>query len=557
MKKDGLMKKNSFVRGAFITTFGIVFAKMLGIFYVIPFHSLIGDDGGALYGYAYTVYLFFLSISTAGIPLAISKLVSEYHALGYYKAKRRVFLLGKQLAIVLGVISFLLIIVFAPLIAKCILGNVVSKSRIEDVTFVIRVIGGAILVGPLLSIYRGYFEGHRIMSPPSISQVLEQIIRVFIIIFGGFIALKQFHASIKTTVGIALFGATVGAFVAYFYLLEKYIKNRSKFSIKEKNDDEPIITSKEIIYKIFYYAIPFIAIDLFRSLFNYADMFMVVKGLVYHANYSANDAETIYSIMSTWAQKFNMIVLAVSSGIVVSLIPNISEKFVRHLMGELHDMIRKSLSVLIFFIIPMTFGICFLAKPIWLLFYGESEFGATILGYYIFIGAFTSVFTVLISIIQSLKNYRHVFYALLSGFIVKVILNIVLLRTFIYFGIAPYYSFITASIVGYLVSIIYCFIVLYYGYHVVFESVMKQFVDILCGSLFMIIVLYIIRFFVPISSNIRLVNLAIILLYTLIGCICYIIYVHRVGVLTDIFGKRWLKNMYSSFFKNNVRKKEN
>ena len=57
MKKDGLMKKNSFVRGAFITTFGIVFAKMLGIFYVIPFHSLIGDDGGALYGYAYYPFL--------------------------------------------------------------------------------------------------------------------------------------------------------------------------------------------------------------------------------------------------------------------------------------------------------------------------------------------------------------------------------------------------------------------------------------------------------------------------------------------------------------------
>ena len=554
MKKDGLMKKNSFVKGAFITTFGIVFAKMLGIFYVIPFHSLIGDDGGALYGYAYTVYLFFLSISTAGIPLAISKLVSEYQALGYYKTKRRVFLLGKQLAIVFGVVSFLLILLFAPFIAKCVLGNVVSKSRIEDVTFVIRVIGSAVLIGPLLSIYRGFFEGHRFMSPPSISQVLEQIIRVFIIIFGGFIALKQFHASIRTMVGIALLGATIGAFISYFYLLEKYIKNRNKFSIQSKNEEEPFISSKTIIQKIIYYAIPFIAIDLFRSLFNYTDMFTVVKGLVHYANYSATDAETIYSIMSTWAQKFNMIVLAVSSGIVVSLIPNISEKYVRHLMDELHDMIRKSLSVLLFFIVPMTFGICFLAKPIWILFYGESEFGSTILGYYIFTGAFIAVFTVLISIIQSLKNYRHVFYALIAGFLVKVILNIVLLRTFTYFGIVPYYSFITASIVGYLVSIIYCFVVLFYGYHVDFESVVKHFIDIICGSLFMIIVLYILRFFVPISSSIRIVNLGIILLYAFIGCVCYILYVHKVGVLTSIFGKRWLKNMYASFFQKNVKR---
>ena len=258
--------------------------------------------------------------------------------------------------------------------------------------------------------------------------------------------------------------------------------------------------------------------------------------------------------MSTWAQKFNMILLAVSSGIVVSLIPNISEKYVRHLMGELHDMIRKSLNVLLFFIIPMTFGICFLAKPIWILFYGESEFGSTILGYYIFTGAFIALFTVMISIIQSLKNYRHVFYALLSGFIVKVILNIVLLKTFTYFGIVPYYSFITASIVGYLVSIIYCFIVLFYGYHVDFESVMKHFIDILCGSLFMMIVLYIVSFFIPITSSIRIVNLFIILLYTFIGCVCYIIYVHRVGVLTAIFGRKWFYNIYSSFFRNNVKR---
>lgn len=439
------------------------------------------------------------------------------------------------------------------MIAKCVLGNIVSKSRIEDVTFVIRVIGSAILIGPLLSVYRGYFEGHRIMSPPSFSQVLEQIIRVFIIIFGSFIALRQFHVSIRTTVGIALLGATIGAFIAYFYLVEKFIKNRNKFSNKIKDENEPIITNKMIIQKIIYYAIPFFAIDLFQSLFNYVDMFNVVRGLVHYANYSAKDAEIVYSIMSTWAQKFNMFILAVSSGIVVSLIPHISEKYVRHLMGELHDMIRKSLSVLLFFIVPMTFGICFLAKPIWILFYGESEFGSTILGYYIFIGAFIAVFTVLISIIQSLKNYRHVFYALLFGFIVKVILNIVLLRTFIYFGIVPYYSFITASIIGYLVSIVYSLIVLSYEYHVDFESIMKHFIDILCGSLFMIIVLYIMKFFIPITSSIRVVNIFIIILYAFVGCISYIIYVHKVGVLSAIFGKRWLKNMYSSF-RNNVNR---
>ena len=112
MKKDITMKKNTFVNGALITTFGVILTKILGIIYVIPFHALIGEKGGALYGYAYTVYSVFISLASAGIPLAISKLVSEYQALGYHNVKKRVFLLAKRLAIIFGMISFLIIILF-------------------------------------------------------------------------------------------------------------------------------------------------------------------------------------------------------------------------------------------------------------------------------------------------------------------------------------------------------------------------------------------------------------------------------------------------------------
>ena len=79
-----------------------------------------------------------------------------------------------------------------------ILGDIVSSNSVNDVTFVIRIIGIAILIVPLLSIYRGYFEGHRFMSPPSISQVLEQLFRVLTIVFGSLITLKVFNASLTT-----------------------------------------------------------------------------------------------------------------------------------------------------------------------------------------------------------------------------------------------------------------------------------------------------------------------------------------------------------------------
>ena len=107
------MKKQNFMQGAFIATLGIVLSKILGIIYVIPFYAIIGEQGGALYGYAYSIYAIFLGISQAGIPLAISKVISEYNVLGYYDAKDRAFRLGKKTLGLLGVLCF--IIMFIPL----------------------------------------------------------------------------------------------------------------------------------------------------------------------------------------------------------------------------------------------------------------------------------------------------------------------------------------------------------------------------------------------------------------------------------------------------------
>ena len=197
MKKDKTMVKNSFVSGAFMVTLGIFISKLLGVIYVIPFHAVIGEIGGALYGYAYTIYLFFISISSAGIPLAISKVISEYQTLENYQAKERAFYLGKKIALIMGVSCFLFLMLFAPLLANFIIGDLSGGNSVSDVTFVIRVISIAVLIVPILSIYRGYFEGHRFMQPPSISQVLEQIIRILIIIVGSYLVLDVFHLSLK------------------------------------------------------------------------------------------------------------------------------------------------------------------------------------------------------------------------------------------------------------------------------------------------------------------------------------------------------------------------
>lgn len=536
MKKDVTMKKSTFVKGAFITTLGIVIAKILGILYVIPFHAVIGDEGGALYGYAYTIYSVFMSLASAGIPLAISKLVSEYQTLGYYNAKKRVFAIGKRIALILGLICFLIILICAPLLAKAVLGNVHGGSSIKDVTFVIRVIGTAILIVPVLSIYRGYFEGHRLFSPPSISQVIEQLVRVLIIIFGSFTALKVFKLDLTSSVGIALFGATVGAIFSYFYLLVKRIKNRSVFNEKVRKVNEPIISNKIIFKKIVYYSIPFILIDVFKSLYNYVDMVTVVKGLVNYASYKVGDAEVVYSMLSTWSAKFNMIILSVSTGVVVSLIPNLTESVVKKDKEAINKKVNQALNILLFLTVPMTLGISFLAKPVWMLFYGKSVYGPSVLSYYIFVGLFIGLFTAMVSTLQTLKDYKSVFISLISGVVLKILLTNYLLMSFYKMSLPPYYGVITASIIGYFVSFVICLIILRFKYSISFEEVIKNGFDVMCASILMILVLFIVKLFIPIYSTTRLMNLLIILIYMIIGIIVYFLYGYYTKLIKRVFG---------------------
>lgn len=531
------LKKSGFVKGAFIATLGIVLTKILGIVYVIPFHAVIGDDGGALYGYAYTIYLLFMSLSSAGIPLAISKIVSEYQTLGYYSAKKRAFVIGKRIALLLGFICFVLLLLFAPWIAESILGDLSGGNTIRDVTFVIRIIGTAILIVPLLSIYRGYFEGHRFMEAPSFSQVLEQFVRVIVIVLGSFMALRVFDLSLTSAVGIAVFGATAGAIASYLYLVFKKKKNQAKFNEKIRPVNEPIITNKQIFKKIVIYAFPFIMIDVFKSLYSYIDMVTVVQGLVSHANFSVVDAEVIMSMLSTWGAKFNMILLAVSTGIIVSLIPNLTQSVVAKDWEDINKKINQALSILLFFTIPMTMGISFIAEDIWMVFYGASEYGPSVLSYFIFVGFMIGLFTSIVSIVQVLKDYKTVIFSLFVGVVLKFLLNDNLITAFYQMGLPAYYGVITASLIGYFISFLICVVQLKIKYRINYEHTSKNFVDIICGSMLMSIVLFIIHFLLP-STDSRIVSFFYIFIYVLFGAAIYFVYMWYSRSVNRIFGDR-------------------
>lgn len=125
-----------------------ILVKFLGMIYVFPFHALVGTEGGTLYTYGYIPYTMLLSIATAGVPLAVSKFVSKYNALGDYKTSRRMFRSGMVMMIVTGVLSFLVLYMTAPLFAEAMLGKQSIHNNVGEVTTIIRLVSFALIVVP-------------------------------------------------------------------------------------------------------------------------------------------------------------------------------------------------------------------------------------------------------------------------------------------------------------------------------------------------------------------------------------------------------------------------
>ena len=385
------MKKNSFINGALIATIGIVITKFLGIIYVIPFYAIIGEANIALYGYAYTIYNLFLSLSTVGIPPAMSKLISEYNTLGYYNTKERAYKLGKRLLMVMGIILFIVMFVGAPFIAHQIMGNNTGGNSKESITFVIRVISTAILIVPILSVTKGYLQGHKFMTPSSVSQVIEQVVRIAVILIGSYLCMRVFNVGVTNAIGVAVFGATVGAIVALSYLLIKMKKNK-KDIIKVTKDEEirkeeKKISNKTIIKKLLIYSVPFISFGLALSVYDYIDMTTII-GTLTDLGFKTKDAESVLGVINTTGNKLNSVVLAISTGLMTSLVPNITASFVKGDKKDVKKKVSQSFLMLLYVTMPMAVGLSILAGPVFNAFYGASTWGPKVFCFTIFIALF-------------------------------------------------------------------------------------------------------------------------------------------------------------------------
>lgn len=527
------MKKNSFMEGAIIATLGIIIVKIIGLLYVIPFNAIIGERGGALYGYAYNIYQLFLSISSAGFPFAISKLTSEYMALGYKKAVKDTYKIATNIILIISVIIFVILFVFAPQLGKLIIGNSTGGNTYLDIAFVIRMVSFAILIVPFLSVTKGFLQGNKYIAPTSISQIIEQVVRVIVILVGSYLALKVFNTDMKTAVGIAVSGAFFGGFAAYIYLKIKI--NKSKVLPNKINSDEKNVTTKEIGKKIIQYSIPFIIISLIYNLYNTVDMILVSRTMNDILKMPVSVVESVVSVFTTWGVKLNNILLAVTTGLTTSLIPNIVSSFTKGNMKDVDSKFNKAIQCVLLVIIPATLFLSLLVKPVWTLFYGTSIYGPIVYKVFVFAALFGGLYSIVVNTLQGLNKYKLVIISVLIGLVINTVLDVPMMLLCNKLGYEVSYGAIIAAILGYSTSIILSLMVLNKKYNFSFKETIKRLPSYIISWSVFILTIVILKLFIPTNLNGRFIQIPILMIFGLISFGVYMLINYYNGNLTNLF----------------------
>jgi len=232
-------KPNTFFGGAAILAVGILVVKLIGMFYKIPLLNIIGEQGSADFNNAYNIYSVLLTISTAGLPVAVSKLVSEADALGRRNQVRRTFRLALALFLILGVLSFLVMFFGSEQLAGLMNDSMAAPG--------IRALAPAVICVGCLSAFRGYAQGHGSMTPTAVSQIIEALCKLTVGL-GLAYWLVGHGADASHAAAGAITGVTVGTIVALAYMLMNFLITRSQEpQLADDRPDEPATILKHLL----------------------------------------------------------------------------------------------------------------------------------------------------------------------------------------------------------------------------------------------------------------------------------------------------------------------
>lgn len=420
---------SNIVRGTVLLTGATFLSKFLGMIYVIPLYSLIGETGGTLYNFAYIPYNILISISTIGVPLAVSKFISKYNSLDDYATGMKIFKTGIVLMMATGFLAFLALFFSAGTIAQLAMPN--DASAAKDATMVIRMISFALLIIPAMSIVRGFFQGYQSMGPTAVSTVLEQVVRIIFLLSAAFIVLKVYNGTIATAVGFATFSAFIGG-LASCIVLWLYWRKRKPSIDRNINRQRYTydIPMKDLILELFRYAGPFVLVGLATSLYQLVDLFTFERAM--YAIGQGDIWKIPYAAINTYGHKLILIPVTIATGLSLAIIPAMTKTFTQKNNGLLFQQINQSLQIVAVLVIPASAGLAILSDVAYGSLFSLKNIDITgpLLAWYAPVALLFALFTVTAAILQGINQQNFAVISLSGGLLMKILFNILLIQTF-------------------------------------------------------------------------------------------------------------------------------
>lgn len=346
----------TFIRGALVLAVAALVSKLLGSVYTVLLQNVIGDAGMGLYQMAYPIYSTLLILSTAGVPVAVSKFVSEYAALGQHRAARKVFLVSLVVLNAIGVVCAVLLFAAA--------GPLARASGDAQAVYAIQAIAPAFLIVPALSVMRGYFQGWQVMEPTAVSQVVEQIVRVITILAGAYLLLHLGFGQ-PAAAAAAAFGAVGGgaAGLCVMMLFMRRAELARKGQLPYTTGREPVPATRAVLGRLLHYAIPVSLGALIVPLTGNVDALTVANLLKAHG-LAQTLATRDYGLLSGRAGKLMMFPAALAGSIGAAMLPSVSEASALRDDSGTAGRVLLGLRLMALFAMPAAAGMILLARPI-------------------------------------------------------------------------------------------------------------------------------------------------------------------------------------------------
>ena len=404
-------KGQNYLHGAAILTAGVIIMKILGFLYKMPIGNILGDDGYSMFLASYNVYNVFLTLSTAGLPIALARMVSEANAQGRTNQLRRTFSVAWRTFFWLGLFCSLIMALFPHQIAGRILRN-------PDAALSIRVMSPSVLLVCLVSAYRGYCQGYGNMIPTTVGQVLEVLVKVIV---GLALAWFLMHENYGKPLGSAgaIFGVTAGSAAALLYM---WLYKRRHYRDAGAGEDTPD-PDGAILKRFLRIGIPIALGSSVLALLNLIDSSLCMGRLQDAARFSYQEAKELTGVYGKAQTVFNL-PAAIITPLTISVVPAITAAIVKKENDEATKISEDSMRIAAVLSLPMGVGLTVLARPVMDLIYPASHpIGADLLAILGVASVFVCIVLMENAILQATGHELLPMYTLFAGGVLKVVIN--------------------------------------------------------------------------------------------------------------------------------------